>query len=104
MQELVYLLRSPQSPEVCEEIVARLRLPEVPEWVRLATLAPLSNLGIEPGTETAIIWVDDRGVLIGVEEDLSTPRLFVPWQNVAYLADGTHLKQALDSGIARIAD
>ncbi|MEW6282238.1 MAG: hypothetical protein AB1758_26770, partial [Candidatus Eremiobacterota bacterium] len=61
------------------------------DWVRLATLAPLSNYGYGESTVGALLAVDADGVVIGSEHDPTVPRLFVPWQNVAYLADGTLL-------------
>lgn len=88
MQELMYLLKVGETEGLGKLLMDKLMMTEPPLWVRLATLAPLSNFGYPPGSEGAIIWMNNAGVVVGVDEDPVVPRQFVPWQNVAYLADG----------------
>jgi hypothetical protein len=95
MPDLVYLLRVPDLHEVHVEVSSRLHLAEAPDYIRLATLAPLSNWGYPEGAEGAVLSIDDRGVVVGMAEDPSVPRAFVPWQNIAYVADGTLLWQTM---------
>ena len=74
------------------------RLNEVlPAWVRVSTLAPLSNHGYPPDAEGALLRVLPEGLVIGVEGVPTIPRLFVPWQNVAYIAAGATTEPVLEA-------
>jgi hypothetical protein len=84
-----YLLRV--SGDIQREIADWLMLPAAPTHVRLATMAPLSAFGYPPGSEGCLLRVDERGVVIGVEDRTDVPRDFVPWQNISYLTDGASL-------------
>ena len=88
MQEMVYLLRVPQQPALLALIVRALSLAENPQWLRVATLAPLSNFGYLENHEGHIISWTAEGIGMGVPDDLSVPRSFIPWQNIAYVAEG----------------
>src|SRR5262245_32950649 len=87
MQE--YLLKVGKNAE--QEIQQWLALDAPPSHVRLSTLAPLSNYGYPPGSEGAILKVTQHGVVTGQAAGDEAPHDFVPWQNVAYLSDGTGL-------------
>lgn len=91
MEELVYLLKVNPGNGVADEIAARLCVDQCPPWVRLATIAPLSNYGYKPESEGEVLDIGDHGVVVGVAADTEIPRQFVPWQNIAYLADGASL-------------
>lgn len=95
MQELVYLLKVGSSQELRSQLAHRMMLTaEQPvEWVRVATMAPLSNYGYPPDAEGELLGFVDGGLVVGVEKDSTIPRDFVPWQNVAYISDGTSLGQ-----------
>lgn len=84
-----YLLKVAKS--AAKDTKKLLDLSEVPAHVRISTLAPLSNWGYPPGTEGAVLRVDDRGLVIGADGREDVPRDFVPWQNVSYVSDGTAL-------------
>ncbi|MGF1527103.1 MAG: hypothetical protein ACFCBW_09965 [Candidatus Competibacterales bacterium] len=84
-----YLLKV--SADAQPAVVEMLKLSSSPEFVRLSTLATLSNYGYTQGSEGCVLSIDERGVVFGVEGDESIPRAFVPWQNVSYIADGTSL-------------
>jgi hypothetical protein len=62
-----------------------------PGYLRLATLAKLSNFGYPPGSEGAVLRINEHGLVIGVDGRDDVPRDFVPWQNVSYISDGTLL-------------
>ena len=94
MQELLYLLRVPQD-EILQEVLQDLLACAVPPaYVRLSTMAPLSNWGYTPDSVGAILAVSDSGVVVGVEGNNSVPRTFVPWQNISYLAESGGLETA----------
>lgn len=88
MAEPVYLLKTAKGAD--KSVKERLHLKAVPSYVRLATVAPLSNYGFPPGAEGALLRFDSEGAVIGVA-DGEGPRLFVPMQNIAYLADAAGL-------------
>ena len=88
MPEPVYVLKVAKGME--KGLKDTLRMKTAPSHVRLATVAPLSNFGFPAGAEGTLLWSDGHGYLIGVE-DGDTPRLYVPMQNVAYIADAAGL-------------
>lgn len=102
MNELVYLMRVAEEESVFEKIAAHLHVTEIPHWVRVATLAPLSTYGFGPGTEGALLGWNDAGITFGLPDDPSVPRSFVPWQNIAYIAEGDavieEMSQQAESG------
>jgi len=91
MEELVYLLKVPANQDVQGAVTQRLMLKQAPQYIRIATIAPISNYGYPAGTEGALLGILDGGVVVGVEGKEDVPRAFIPWQNVAYLADGADL-------------
>jgi hypothetical protein len=84
-----YVLRVGKEAEAA--VASWLCLSSAPEWVRLSTIAPLSNWGYPPGAEGAVLRVADAGLVMGVDGREDVPRDFVPWTNIAYLTDGTQL-------------
>ncbi len=93
MDELYYLLRV--GPDAKDAVAKRLQMKKAPSHVRLSTLAPLSNYGFPPGSEGALAGVGSDGVVVGAAEGAEAPAMFIPWQNVAYLADGTMLAKEM---------
>jgi hypothetical protein len=91
MEELIYLLKVSSQSDVQAELARRLLLDKAPTHVRVATLAPLSNYGYTPDALGAVLAIFDSGIVFGDEKNPSIPRAFVPWQNIAYLADGEKL-------------
>lgn len=87
MQE--YLLRVSKAAEA--DIKQYLLVEAVPSHVRLATLAPLSNYGYPDNADAAVLKVTQLGVVTGQAGGDQAPHDFVPWQNVAYMSDGTGL-------------
>ena len=87
-----YLLKVPKG--VGKDIAKWLEVSKAPSYLRLATMAPLSNYGYPAGTEGAVIKISDRGLVVGAEEDEAVPRDFVPWQNISYISDGTALAKS----------
>jgi hypothetical protein len=84
-----YLLRVGQATGTA--VADWLMLPASPSHVRLATMAPLSAYGYPPGAEGCLLRVDERGIVVGVEDRDDVPRDFIPWHNVSYLTDGAML-------------
>lgn len=95
MQELLYLLKVGSDEGLHRDLAACLAMPEAPNYLRLATLAPLSNYGYA-SYEGTLIAMHEGGLVVGSEETLAVPRLFVPWQNVSYIADGTSMREQVD--------
>ena len=89
MQELVYLLKVPTDLQ--STVQERLRTTEAPEYVRVATIAPLSNYGFNEDTKGTLLALDGQGLVFGDPDRTDVPRAFVPWSNLAYVADGTQL-------------
>lgn len=98
MEELVYLLKVGGTVNTQQKMATMLHRQKSPSHVRLSTIAPLSNFGFPDGAEGAIIGVSDGGVAIGVEGNGDAPTLYVPWQNVSYLADGSQLVKGAAKG------
>ena len=96
MQEFVYLLRLADCEELLAQVARFLVVSEVPNYLRVATLAPLSTFGYHESSEGAILAWSEAGLCMGVPEDLSVPRAFIPWQNIAYVADGDLMKDYSD--------
>ncbi len=93
MNELIYLMRVAESEALFERLAEVLLVEEIPHFIRLATIAPLSNFGYKPDTEGTILALNEFGIVFGDPADTSVPKAFVPWQNVAYLAEGDSLKE-----------
>jgi hypothetical protein len=87
MQE--YLLRV--APSAQSEVAKFLKMSTAPSHVRLSTLAPLSNYGHPANSESAILGVSETGVVTGQFGDDKAPHDFIPWQNIAFMADGALL-------------
>ncbi|MCB9637373.1 MAG: hypothetical protein H6728_10455 [Myxococcales bacterium] len=98
MEELIYLLQVSSKAEVQSKVAGLLLLDSAPKYVRVATLAPLSNYGYTPDATGAILAVHDNGIVFGDEKNATIPRAFVPWQNIAYLADGEALAKQNQGG------
>lgn len=96
MQELMYLLRV-NDEGVQEELQDLLAATHPPHYVRLSTMAPLSNWGYPADAEGALLSVTEAGVVVGVEGETTAPRAFVPWQNIAYLAESGGLEARSDA-------
>lgn len=91
MQE--YLLKVAES--AAKDVRDWLMVQATPTHVRLATMAPLSTYGYPAGSEGAILKVTVHGVVTGQAGGDAAPHDFVPWQNVAYLSDGTGLAKEM---------
>ena len=88
VQEIIYALRVPDAPSPARARLAELlelSSENLPEWVRISTLAPLSNQGYPPEARAAVLAIKAEGVVLGTE---GAPRIFVPWQNIAYIGEG----------------
>ncbi len=92
MQELMYLLKVPQDQILQEVLQDLLACAAPPPYVRLSTMAPLSNWGYQADSVGALLAVSDSGVVVGVEGADNVPRTFVPWQNISYLAESGGLE------------
>ena len=93
LTELIYLFRVADDEELLGAVCERLMLEEAPEWLSVSTLAPLTNFGYSEGVVGAVLALHDSGLTYGCEKDPSVPRVFVPWQNVAYVASGDAMAQ-----------
>ena len=81
-----YLLRVAKAAE--KDIAKWLDLSSAPDYVRVATLSPLSTYGYPPGSEGYILRINDHGLVTGVENNAEVPDDFVPWPNISYISDG----------------
>lgn len=92
MQE--YLLKV--TDQVTSDIVKWLMLKAPPTHVRVSTLAPLSNYGYPSGADAALLHISELGIVTGQAggED-KAPHDFVPWQNIAYMSDGSGLAKEM---------
>lgn len=90
MAEYIYLLKV--DPSVAEALGGILP-GKLPSHVRLSTRAPLSNWGYAGTPAVAsLIAIHQLGPVMGPDDpELDTPRMLIPWHNVAYIADGTGL-------------
>ncbi len=95
MNELVYLMRVAEDEELFDKIATHLQVAEIPHWIRVSTLAPLSTYGFAPGAEGALLRWSNAGITFGLPDDPNVPRAFVPWQNIAYIAEGDTVIQEL---------
>lgn len=92
-----YLLKVAKSAE--KDAGKYLMLGAPPTYVRVASLAPLSNYGYPAGTEGGLLRINDQGIVIGADGREDVPRDFVPWQNISYISDGTALaKERMSQG------
>ena len=91
MQE--YLLKVGEAAKA--EIQKYLDMKAAPSYVRVATLAPLSNWGFPANSEGAVIKVLERGLVTGQAGGDDAPHDFVPWANIAYLSDGSKLAREM---------
>jgi hypothetical protein len=89
MQQQEYIVRIAKEAE--KDVAKWLHVPEAPQYVRVSTIAPLSNWGYPPGTEGFVLRISDQGLVMGCEGRNDVPHDFVPWQNIAYISDGTEL-------------
>lgn len=94
--ENVYLLKLGEDPNLIKAVLQRLCLKDAPYYVRVATLAPISNFGYPESAEGALLAWTSEGITFGVPTDAHIPRSFIPWQNVAYVADGDMMKDYSD--------
>lgn len=86
MDYAIYALRIAAAAE--EAVADYLGINTLPPSVRLATTIPVSNQGYPPDSVGALLRLDERGVLVGVEGVDQAPKLLVPWDNIGYLAEG----------------
>jgi len=91
VEELVYLLKVAANAE--QEVARRLDLSQSPTHVRVSTLAQLSNYGYPAGAEGGLLRIDNEGIVVGIDGQPEVPRAFVPWSNIAYIADGADLSE-----------
>lgn len=88
MQELIYAIRVPASGSARTDLADVLDTPveKLPERIRVSTMAPLSNRGYPADAQAELLSVRDVGLVIGVPNS-AVPRMLVPWQNIAYVAE-----------------
>lgn len=91
MEELIYLLKVANNSTTQKSVAQRLGLDSTPNYVRVATLAKLSNYGYPTDEDAAVLSVDAEGIVIGIDGQPQYAHAFVPWSNIAYLADGADL-------------
>jgi len=91
-----YLLKVNKGAE--KDLGKWLMLSKAPSYVRLATLAPLSNYGYPAGVEGEVLRIGDNGIVVGSGDREDVPRDFIPWQNVSYISDGTMLAETSGAG------
>ena len=99
MQE--YLLKVTDA--VQSDVLKWLHVKVAPTHVRVSTLAPLSNYGYPSGAEAALLRISEHGIVTGQSggED-KAPHDFVPWQNIAYISDGTGLAKEMAAHNVRV--
>lgn len=88
MDYSIYALRVASAPETKQAVADYLGHAQAPQSVRVATLIPISNQGWPSDAIGSLLRLDQRGALVGAEEPAGVPQLLIPWQNIAYLADG----------------
>ena len=88
MDYSIYAFRVSSDPETSQAVADHLGHQKSPQSVRIATIIPVSNKGWPNDTIGYILRLDQKGALIGSAETEGTPRLLIPWGNIAYLADG----------------
>lgn len=91
MEELIYLFKVAQDSKLQKAVAQRLGIAAAPQYVRVATLAKLSNYRYPGDADAGILSIDSEGIVIGIEDRPEAPHAFVPWSNIAYLADGADL-------------
>lgn len=100
MNELVYLLKVAESDVLFEKLAQHLLLDEIPHYVRVATIAPLTNYGYGTGSEGSLLAWLDQGLVYGDIDNPDVPTTFVPWQNIAYISGGDQFKTQLEEETA----
>ena len=93
MQEFAYLLCVNENEELLIQVARHLNLSEAPRCLRVGTISPLNTFGYAPQAEASVLTWGEKGLTLGVAEDPSVPRIFVPWHNIAYVADGDFLRE-----------
>ncbi len=88
MDYSIYALRTGRNPQLQVDLADYLGVEKAPQSVRLATLIPISNQGYPADSVGGLLRLDQRGALVGVDGNPEVPKLLVPWQNIAYLAEG----------------
>lgn len=96
MAENVYLLKLADDAKLVQTVLQRLCLKDAPYYLRVATLAPISNFGYPETAEGSVLAWSDVGLTFGVPDDPNIPRSFIPAQNIAYIADGDLMKDWAD--------
>lgn len=104
MNELVYLFKVADSEALFEKLGYFLLLDEAPHYVRVSTLAPLTNYGYGPGSEGALLAWLDEGLVYGDLDNTEIPTTFVPWHNISYISSGDALKMQLDAGASQLEE
>lgn len=88
MDYSIYALRVGTNQAVRDSVADYLGHTDPPQSVRVATVIPISNQGWPSDAIGSLLRLDERGALVGAEEPEGVPMLLIPWDNVAYLADG----------------
>ena len=88
MDYSIYALRVGSHQAVRQSVAEYLGHAQPPQSVRVATVVPISNQGWPSEAIGTLLRLDERGVLVGAEQPEGVPQLLIPWDNVAYLADG----------------
>lgn len=94
MDELLYILKVDDTAPVQQWVANRLLLAQAPKYVRISSVVPLSNYGYPADAAGTILAINSRGFLVGVKDRPEIPRDFIPWSNVAYMADAADLVPA----------
>ena len=88
MDYSVYALRIANNETLKKSVADHLGHTKCPQSVRIAINVPISNQGWPSKAIGCVLRLDEKGALVGAEEPESVPRLLIPWNNIAYLADG----------------
>ncbi len=89
MEQQVYMLEVAREEELVAAVRQYLGLEgENPVHIRLATNSPLTNRGWPSTASGYLLRLDERGAVVGTAGNDAVPRMLVPWQNIAYLAEG----------------
>jgi hypothetical protein len=75
---------------VLKDVQKWLALSGTPTHIHFATDKPMSLYGYT-SAETHLLKINEHGIVMGAEGDEDVPREFIPWQNIAFVADGTKL-------------
>jgi hypothetical protein len=89
VEQQVYMLELAPDEALIDSVRQHLALEgETPQHVRLATNSPLTNRGWPASASGYLLRLDGRGAVVGTAGNNAVPRMLVPWQNIAYLAEG----------------